>query len=316
MLNQCAARQTESTHQLSLAILALVLRHENPLSREDSAAANGEHLRRIRAAVAAGQTLELVLPAFPAKSPNREKTLSALPDYAEVLGLMRLQKLCDQIGLVYRPGARVVICSDGRVFSDLVLVSDEEVSAYGRAIDRMIGELNLSSLSTLGMEDVFGNCGFDAMRALLISRHGRSLAEIRTDVLGHADALAMFNGIHRFVFEDRLVLFPEKSRNKLREESKAVAYQVIQRSNAWSGLVEALFPRALRLSIHPQVSRSAKIGFQLVDCENTWGTPWHNVALAGPQGIRLVKRKEAEALGARLELAHGKYAFYRLGEAL
>ena len=121
----------------------------------------------------------------------------------------------------------------------------------------------------------------------------------------------MFNGIHRFLFEDRLALEPGKSRNRVREESKELAYHVIQRSNAWSALVERSFPQALRLSIHPQFSAAPKIGFQLVNCENIWGTPWHNVALLGQSGFRLVKRKEAEALGAQRALAHGKYVYFR-----
>jgi pyoverdine/dityrosine biosynthesis protein Dit1 len=121
----------------------------------------------------------------------------------------------------------------------------------------------------------------------------------------------MFNGIHRFIFEDRLVLEKGKSRNRIREESKEIAYRVIQRSNAWSSLVENLFPSALRLSIHPQLSTSPKIGFRLVDCENAWGTPWHNVALLGRNGFRLVKRKEAEDKGATLAHFGGKYAYFR-----
>jgi pyoverdine/dityrosine biosynthesis protein Dit1 len=96
----------------------------------------------------------------------------------------------------------------------------------------------------------------------------------------------------------------------VREETKEVAYEVIRRSNAWSRLVEALFPHALRLSIHPQLPTSAKIGFQLVPCENAWGTPWHNVALLGAEGFRLVKRREAEERGATLAY-EGKYPYFR-----
>lgn len=41
------------------------------------------HLPLLRAALAIGRPLALVLPAFPARSPNPEKTLGALPDTAE-----------------------------------------------------------------------------------------------------------------------------------------------------------------------------------------------------------------------------------------
>lgn len=293
---------------ISLEILSLLLRHGNSLDQEGNFA---HHLRKIEAHVAASKQIELVLPAFPAKSPNREKTIGNLPDLAEVLGLQRLQALCDTISSFYGPGAAVVICSDGRVFSDLVLVSDEEVSAYGKEIDSIIAELGLRSLRTFDMDQVFHGRDYDAMRLRLVQEHGRSLDAIREEVRSTFEAKSMFNGIHRFVFEDRVVLQPEKSRNKLREEGKGVAYEVIQRSNAWSGLVESLFPEAVRLSIHPQFSASSKLGFRLVDCENIWGTPWHNVACLGKNGFRLIKRKEAEALGAVLSFEQGKYAFFR-----
>ncbi|MGZ3740061.1 MAG: L-tyrosine/L-tryptophan isonitrile synthase family protein [Bdellovibrionota bacterium] len=292
-------------------ILALVLSYANEFGGSADTNAYELHRKKIEQAIERNETLELVLPAFPAKSPNREKTLGALPDFAEVLGLERLQEICNAIGTIHAPGARVLICSDGRVFSDLVLVSDEEVGAYGGGIREIIRELGLSNLATFSLEDVFGNTDFDLIRARLVEEFGRPVTEIRASSLSTREGLMMFNGIHRFLFEDRLALEPAKSRNRVREESKEIAYQVIQRSNAWSSLVEKLFPKAVRLSIHPQFAPSAKIGFQLVSCENAWGTPWHNVALLTAEGFRLVKRKDAECQGATLALARGKYAFYK-----
>lgn len=310
-LASLATRIGPATEQ-ARAILDLVLRYEIPLVQGVSAAENEVHLRKLKASVERNQPVRMVLPAFPAKSPNREKTASSLPDYGEVLGLLRLQNLCDEISALHAPGAEVVICSDGRVFSDLVLVSDSEVSAYGEGIREIIEDFQLTSLSTFGMEEVFEERDFAGMRSCLVEKFGRPVHEVRAAVLGSPSGLSMFNGIHRFIFEDRLVLFPELSRTKVREESKDVALRVIQRSNAWSALVEEFFPEALRLSIHPQAPSTAKIGFQLVSCGNRWGTPWHNVALNGPEGFRLVKRKEAEEAGAELAFIKGKYSYYSL----
>src|SRR5690242_379400 len=75
------------------------------------------HLDRVRAFVAAGQPVHLILPAFPAKSPNPRNVLGTLPDMAERLALESLQRLCDRVRQVYAPGARLTICSDGRVFT-------------------------------------------------------------------------------------------------------------------------------------------------------------------------------------------------------
>ena len=290
------------------AILDLVLRYSHRPEASDL------HLAKILNHLKARKPVHFVLPAFPAKSPNREKTLGGLPDYAEFLGLRRLNELCREIGRLHGPGAHVTICSDGRVFSDLVLVSDQEVTAYQDGVRRMIAESGFSHLSTFHLEEALGSLTFDEMRAHLLAQHGRPLPELREEVRRRPEAQAMFNGIHRFIFEDRLVLKPGLSRNRVREEAKEVAYQVILRSNSWSRLVESFFPEAVRLSIHPQLGASDKIGFQLVPCENAWGTPWHNVALEDQHGVRLVKRKEAERLGAALSLGPGGYLLFRAPE--
>jgi pyoverdine/dityrosine biosynthesis protein Dit1 len=62
--------------------------------------------------------VQLVLPAFPFKSPNSvEKVLGVLPDKGEEVSLAHLQGLCDAIADVYEPGARLTIVSDGIVYS-------------------------------------------------------------------------------------------------------------------------------------------------------------------------------------------------------
>ncbi len=116
-------------HEDARAILAILFRNRRllPLAEGESEqcteAELAVHHAKLLPAVAARRPLELILPAFPAKSSNRAKTLGDLPDLGEQLGLARLQELCDEIRAVYAPGASVTICSDGRVFSDLVGVS-------------------------------------------------------------------------------------------------------------------------------------------------------------------------------------------------
>jgi hypothetical protein len=81
--------------------------------------------------VRAGRPIRMVLPAFPAKSPNSDKVLGHLPDLAEELSVGFLEALCARIGEVYPPGAHLVICSDGRVFNDLLGIPDGHVSSSG-----------------------------------------------------------------------------------------------------------------------------------------------------------------------------------------
>src|SRR5687768_2316839 len=84
------------------------------------------------------QPLTFVLPAFPAKSPNPRKVLGIVPDEAENQALLFLQWLCDEIRKIYPPGARTVICSDGRVFGDCVGIPDPHVTQYQGVLARML----------------------------------------------------------------------------------------------------------------------------------------------------------------------------------
>src|SRR5687767_2994259 len=133
-----------NTQTIAHKILEIISELRNVTATEANAESAAEglsyHLGKIEALVARNAVIELVLPAFPAKSANPEKTTGTLPDLGELLAMRRLEALCVKIEEIYAPGARVVICSDGRVFSDLVGVTDADVTAYGQEIARMIAD--------------------------------------------------------------------------------------------------------------------------------------------------------------------------------
>ncbi|MCB9797113.1 MAG: L-tyrosine/L-tryptophan isonitrile synthase family protein [Alphaproteobacteria bacterium] len=271
------------------------------------------HRAKVEKAVAAGKPLHFILPAFPAKSPNTDaKVLGRLPDMAEEQALRYLQALCEDLQRTWAPGARVTICSDGRVFSDLVLVDDQAISDYARAIEDLLARLSLSCIDTFNLEDLFEVTSFEGMRDHLSVHYGEPIERLRERAATDPETRAFVNGIHRFLFEDTVAVQTHKSRTCIRKECKERAYEVIQRSNAFSRLIAECFPDALRLSIHPQSPHSAKIGVLLGEAESTWITPWHGVAMHTPEGWRLVKRARAEALGAALVQVDGRPSHYAL----
>ena len=77
---------------------------------------NPIHHRKLVAKILMGEEISFILPAFPAKSGNRNKTYSQLPDYGEVVSLQRLNEFALEISQLYQPGVKIIICSDGRVF--------------------------------------------------------------------------------------------------------------------------------------------------------------------------------------------------------
>jgi hypothetical protein len=78
---------------------------------------------RVRHYVSEDQKISMVLPAFPAKSINtQDKVLGNSPDLGEELALDRLNDLCTQIGQIYKPGAMVLIATDGACYNGRYMI--------------------------------------------------------------------------------------------------------------------------------------------------------------------------------------------------
>ena len=306
--------------QLALAtrLLQTLFRHRRLISNAGACAENpceqcfGLHLPRVLRALAANEPVHFLLPAFPAKSPSPRKTLGPLPDMAEEQALKFLACVCAEVQGIYPPGARLTICSDGRVFSDLVGVTEENVTSYGAEIASLIERHNLCALDTFSLEDLYERGAPAEMRERLCAHYAETEAAIAGRVRLHEHPRALFNGLQRFLFEDRIALEPDQSRTQVRNDCKARAYQVMRRSDAWGRLLAECFPHALRLSIHPQPAHSDKIGILLGAAEDVWLTPWHGVAVKRGEDFTLMPRHEAESLGARLIERGGRPSHFEI----
>ncbi len=268
------------------------------------------HRGRVMRFVTRGIPVEFVLPAFPAKSPNSSKVLGATPDMAERLSLEFLCALCDRVRQIYRHGARIIICSDGRVFSDLVQVGDTNVTRYQAELQAMIDAIGPNSLDLFNLDDEFAGYTHTTMRRVLMGRYGEDLEVFKQQVRAGGEELTLYRGITRFLVEDADTPDYQGSRAALQRECRERAYGVIQRSKAWGKLVAERFPDAVRLSIHPQPCGSAKLGIHLVETPDNWLTPWHGTAVDVGGRFVLMKRHQAEAMGAELVYVDGKPSHY------
>lgn len=223
------------------------------------------------------------------------------------MALEFLQSLCDHISHFYSPGARVTICSDGHVFGDVVGVTDNAVTDYRAGLTGMINTADWKAIELFGLDDAFGNADYPKLRQALDNDYSATLEELKENVRNERSVRTLFNGIHRFMFEDAVArIGSEASRSQVRKESKEAAYQTILRSNAWSRLVSEKFPDTVRLSIHPQPPHSDKFGLHLLRTQDSWLTPWHGVMLDDGVSMSLVKRWKAEELGASIVWRNGR----------
>ncbi|KAF7616902.1 Pyoverdine biosynthesis protein [Aspergillus oryzae] len=303
-------------------------------------------------------TLQLCLPAFPCKSSNPEKVMGVLPDRGEEIALRRLHAFAHKIEQIYPPGARILIISDGHVFSDCIGVDDETVDKYGehlkvlnRAISIAMGEdaeqvqfqslvdlFDLTSPSPLTSPNLVGMLSLPKLqhylstnlddiaefcRRILVAGCQPSGESLRTQIeSGDESTLALYRGFSRFMLQDldRHPLTQSLSRSQRKKLATKVSFEMILRNQAYSNLIELMFPDCLRLSIHAHNNSGPKFGIRLFDTATVRAirqldsvgsddnngddesaatashllhipTPWHNciVEVAGDPKLYIVK---------------------------
>lgn len=271
------------------------------------------HLQIIEQLVAKQLPIKMILPAYPGKSPNRNKTLGYFPDLAEHHSIDILSQLCDEINEIYQPGAQVIICSDGYVFSDLVKIPDDKVEAYTNDIIKYYSLHYPNKFAFFDIKDAYPelNC-LDSAREELMVNFGSSLITLSKKAKYEAETQSMYKGITRFLFEDfcGLQAFNTSSKTQIQKMAKKTSLRVIQRSNAWSDLLEHHFPDAVRLSIHPQFRVSKKIGIKLGHADDGWRTPWHSVAVQQGDDIQFLRRSMVDENRYRLIFNNGRPSHY------
>ncbi|MFD8756760.1 L-tyrosine/L-tryptophan isonitrile synthase family protein [Kitasatospora sp. NPDC059577] len=296
--------------RLAARVLGLLLPHRRAADPEFDA--RPEHfplqLAQLAEFIAAGEPIVFTLPGFPCKSPNPAKVLGHLPDEGERLSLTFLDRLCAEIGRLHPPGARILICSDGHVFGDLIDVPDDHIDAYSDELAAMIDREGLGHLATFDLRTVLGDLPYDEKRARVHARYAPTVEELREQVLTEEETLRLYRGITRFLTEDAVGF--AGTRSALQRECRRRAYGVIQRSRAWGELIAEHHPRAVRLSIHPQPAGVAKFGIRLLAAADAWTTPWHSSVLHREDGAwELLRSEEAARLG-RLVLRDGRPSHY------
>ncbi|KAJ4286183.1 cytochrome P450-dit2 [Collariella sp. IMI 366227] len=346
--------QTDSTNEDIVDFFDSYLRYQG---KDDKWADCGRSYfaQRVRHFTAQNATIEFCLPAFPCKSSNRDKVTGPDPDRGEELALEHLHGFVEAVEQIYPPGAKLWIISDGHVFSDCIGVDDVDVDGYGEKLKKMNEAIGLRRGSTTrvgfkSLVDLFqlasvgpqGNLAgltgilnvpnidhhvktevteeAELCRRILMAGCGPQKTAVRAKIDSKDPAItALYRGFSRFMLED-LEHHPHTqglSRSQQKKLSAKVAFEMILRNQAYSNLVEMLFPNHVRLSIHAHNNAGPKFGIQLFDASQVRAveglspdgqlmtsldllhipTPWHNsvVQLAGSNTILVTKAKLARS---------------------
>lgn len=124
--------------------------------------------------------------------------------------------------------------------------------------------------------------------------------------------LHLFRGFSRFMIDDlsHLPHFKDVSRKSFKKVVSKVAFEMIKRNDAYSNLVELLFPHHMRFSIHAHTNSGPKFGIKIISgqqCRTVRSldnyeepsfedllhipTPWHNCVIKLEDAYYLTKSK-------------------------
>ncbi|KAI3538148.1 pyoverdine/dityrosine biosynthesis protein [Colletotrichum tamarilloi] len=268
---------------------------------------------RVEEYVKKGESVKMIIPAFPWKSINRtDKVTGVLPDLGEDLALARLNDLCVEIGKVYTHGAEVHIATDGLVFNDVVGISDDETWEYGATLMDMAAQKGYDGIKLLRVMDFLGLTNenepltkekymelVDESRKTLEAQFGDPDKDVRALMETDNDTLMTYRGFIRFLETDLRnspVAAHATSGHKYRKVVKEVAMKMMMRAESFTKIILATCPDHVRLSIHPS-SGAVKLSMPLlVEKHNPDGfprTPWHSsIAVSLDGGYRSLHAKD------------------------
>lgn len=251
----------------------------------------------IESHIAQGTPLKFVLPSFPFKHKNPVKVGRRTPDMAEILCLSQLHEACHALSLIYEPGARFVIISDGLVYHHMFGVTRHEAMNYRERVKEMIGELGATDiLQVTDMEDLVESRreAFDFVRSRLEpvfadwwrthpdNLRRASLVSAAASNINTAESIthdlvqmATKDAVLGTDEEDTLGTFEKIKGNAVdRADEGAFEFALFLYVLKEIDLVRASFPRAVRATVHP---KPTQWGLHLVNQESRV-FPWQGVA--------------------------------------
>ncbi|KAI0115738.1 Pyoverdine/dityrosine biosynthesis protein-domain-containing protein [Nemania sp. FL0031] len=350
----------EATAENIAVLFERMLRNTGPKDQWDRTGRD-YFRRRVIEFVSRNEACQMVLPAFPCKSPNSNKVGGSKPDMAERIALETLHDFVQSVEKVHPPGATIWIVHDGHLLSSCIGVDDATVSEYESNIQELYRShfsspqdrkrIRFTSLSDL----VFPNRNDDMkeslddawlcdsevlyhplpaelcqstelVRKLVMASCGIDRAHLRKLIQAQdSTTISTYRGLSRFMLQDLAATVgnEQRSMSQRKKIATTVAAEMMARNQAYSNLIELLFPDFVRLSIHAHDNQGPKFGVRLFPKNKVRAiddldvrhepvplynfqipTPWHNciVKVAGDDVLYLAK-----ASVARQAIGNGRY---------
>lgn len=270
---------------------------------------------KIHPTVLRNKELSFVLPSFPFKAQNRDSTLGDMPDLGEELALHSLHNLGERISAIYSPGARIILASDGRLYADLLGISDAAVMRYRDSLLSMYAKIAVGSARRLdwhSLDEAFPDVrGGDGTRSALMETYPQNGDEIFARVYSDEHYKRLYVGFKNLLISE-LSVDRTGSKRAVEKEAKKRARAMLERNCANADLLKREFPEAIRLSVKHHDTRTGKWGVNLLADHDDVGTPWLNVAVQRKDGsYDYIKKRRAEEKGYVLQYKESTPYYYR-----
>ncbi|KAI0814584.1 Pyoverdine/dityrosine biosynthesis protein-domain-containing protein [Xylaria sp. FL0064] len=318
-------------------------------------------LRRVIEFVHRNEACQMVLPAFPCKSPNGTKAGGSKPDMAERIALESLRDFAMSVKRIYSPGATIHVVHDGHLLSSCIGVDDAAISEYESNLQELYRSHfdsleDQNAIKFISLNDLFFTKTnrdmdqsldkawlYDAevlchplqtrlsepielVRKLVMASCGVDRAHLRKLIRTQdAATISTYRGLSRFMLQDLATTgsSEQRSMSQRKKIASAVAAEMMARNQAYTNLLELLFPDFVRLSIHAHSNQGPKFSVRLfprgrvravddIDGRHK-PAPLHDFQIPTPWHSCIVKVRDdnivylTKASVARQALANGRY---------
>ncbi|KAH8728398.1 Pyoverdine/dityrosine biosynthesis protein-domain-containing protein [Phaeosphaeriaceae sp. PMI808] len=282
----------------------------------------------VQGQVERGESIKMLLPGFPFKSPNNKtKVLGVLPDLGEELALKRLDSIASAIDSIYAPGAEIHITSDGLVYNDLLGVTDETVWNFGQAVRSMSDAHGLTHLSFLRLWDLLGTTGDFKSKEYYLA-HASSIrqelkarfadAQFEADMANKSTADMHMTHTKYLEFLEQDLRYDARHLALDEEGKKAnmadTAKEMMGRWKAFSAALASVPTQYVRLSIHDS-GGSDKLSMALIPQREKGAlgaTPWHSTLIVESDGtFTQLQRHKVDVEKYELVERYGRPYFWR-----
>ena len=250
---------------------------------------------QFRLAIFRNKPIDMLLPGFPHKNPNHQKTLGLLPDLAEQLVLERLNNFCEAATQIYCPqeastGCRITIFSDGRIWGDLLGVPLQTILNYSARLRDMLPAKN-PHIRFNNLDTHFDHLGDNWVSEAMEKEWPYSPPSNSEPDTQVQDRFC------RLTYEDR-TWSPQQSESEIEQICHDSGVRMMRRLNSFRLMLDNLYANSVRLSVHAGASKGPQFSVRIFPEAKTCELPYHKVVVLNADGDspKIMKHHQANQL--------------------